>query len=55
VLSLFQSIIAIDDHDRLMNTERLAELAKSKDVSVFSAHDARELSACIRGFGPPNT
>ncbi|MBI4815028.1 MAG: MBL fold metallo-hydrolase [Deltaproteobacteria bacterium] len=51
-LSLFQSIIAMDDHDRLTNTERLAELARSKEVSVFSAHDVRELSPLVKGSKP---
>jgi glyoxylase-like metal-dependent hydrolase (beta-lactamase superfamily II) len=46
LLRLFQTIVEVDRKARLGNQARLRELCKSApEVTVFSAHDPRELGA----------
>lgn len=46
LLRVFQSIVEVDREARLGNQRRLRALAReSREVTVFSAHDARELGS----------
>lgn len=45
-LRIFQTLVEVDRHARLSNQDRLRDLAHARaDVTIFSAHDARELAA----------